>query len=254
MKVSFIVPAYNEGKGIYSNLKQLKEFMSISFPSYELIVVSDGSKDNTYVEAKKLEDSNLKVVGYSKNMGKGFALRYGLKFVSGDYVGFIDGDGDLDFKQILILIKYLKENGADIVIGSKWHKLSKINYPLLRKIMSRSYWLMLFLLFRLEVKDTQTGLKLMTAECARKLLPLVEVNGFGFDIELLVNAKRFNYKVVEAPVVLNYQFTSNVGIITPIKVFKETIGVVYRYYFVNKEVNEIESVNKKESEPVLVKN
>jgi glycosyltransferase involved in cell wall biosynthesis len=160
-KLSIIVPVYNGGDYIYDNIKEFTKTFSDMGLDYEPIVVDDGSTDNTYEEACKVNSKNVRVLGYPKNQGKGHALQYGVKYASGDLVTFIDADLDLHPEQISTFIEYMNDNGSDIVIGSKRHPLSRVDYPLKRRILSNCYHLFIAMLFRINITDTQAGLKLL---------------------------------------------------------------------------------------------
>src|SRR5581483_6886287 len=108
--------------------------------------------------------AHMHVYHYARNMGKGFALRYGVVRSHGEIVTFIDGDGDIDPVQIATYLRIMRQSGADIVVGSKRHPASEVVYPLARRLYSATYQALLRLLFRLEVRDTQVGLRLFRRE------------------------------------------------------------------------------------------
>ena len=228
--LSVIIPAYNEGKQIYSNLKNILGSIEKSTKDFELIFVNDGSKDNTLGEVSKIKDKRLKIKTYTINKGKGYALKYGFSFAKGEYVSFMDADLDINPASLKNFFKYMEFHNADIIVGSKRHPQSKVHYPLLRRILSRTYQLMNFFLFRLSVTDTQSGLKLLKYECAKDLMQKVTVKKYAFDLELLVNAKRRGYKVVEAPIILDYKFGTTINLNAIIGIFIDTFGVAYRTY------------------------
>lgn len=228
-KLSVIVPVYNEGEFIYRNLheciKELKKYGS----NFEIIVVDDGSTDNTREEALMVDSEHVQVVGYTKNMGKGHALKTGFEFVTGDVVTFMDGDLDLPPRNLQGFFPYLKN--AAIVIGSKRHPKSKVNYPLKRRVMSLCYQIFVKMLFGLGVSDTQSGLKLMKKEFLDVVLPKVLVKRYAFDLELLVVGRKYGFEFAEAPIELNMHFNNskiNVGAIK--NIFRDTLAVAYRLY------------------------
>ena len=141
-------------------------------------------------------------------------------------------DADLDINPISLknFFEYMEFYKADIVIGSKRHPQSKVYYPILRRILSRTYQIMNFFLFRLNISDTQSGLKLLRYNCAKDIMPKVTVKRYAFDLELLVNAKKRGYKIVEAPIVLDYKFNTTVNSRAIIGIFIDTLGVAYRKY------------------------
>ena len=233
--ISVVIPAYNEGGFIYNNIKEIEKvfnlFLKNKRKSYELIIVNDGSTDNTYDEALRAakENKKIKVVDYKNNGGKGFALKYGFKFCKGRYVAFIDADLDLHPKLIPIFLDDIEKTGADIVIGSKLHPESLIKYPIYRKILSTGYHLFTRLLFNLDLGDTQTGLKLFRYEVLEYVLPKILCKKYAFDLELLVNAYHNGFKIIEAPIELNWQRLENRLKIKDIwKLMIDTFGIFYR--------------------------
>ncbi len=228
-KISIIIPAYNEGAHIHDNLREFESTLSKLGCDYELIVVDDGSTDNTYEAASKLANGHVKVLTYPENQGKGYALKYGMTHVTGDRVTFIDSDLDLHPDQIAVFNDYMSENGTDIVIGSKRHPRSKVDYPLERRFLSLCYQIFVRFLFGLNLTDTQAGLKLFKRDALQKVLPRVLVKRYAFDLELLVVADSLGYKIVEAPIVLNYKFNgSGVGWKAIRNIFIDTCAVFYR--------------------------
>jgi len=204
--VSVIIPAKNEEKHISNTLKEVKRVFDEYGLRHEIVVVDDGSTDGTYKEAiktaKKLGD--VKVVK-KENGGKGSALNHGFKYCSGKLVTFIDADLDLHPRQIPLFIDYMERYNADVVVGSKRHPLSKVNYPLDRRILSRAYQIIVRILFNLNLTDTQAGLKLFKYEVLEDILPRVLCKKYAFDLELLVNANHRGFKIVEAPIELSWQ-------------------------------------------------
>jgi glycosyltransferase involved in cell wall biosynthesis len=173
-------------------------------------------------------------------MGKGHALRHAFNFVSGDLVTFLDADLDLSPKTIEVLLKYMTSSNADIVIGSKYHPDSKIKYPKNRRILSYLYHLFTKLLFGLPVNDTQVGIKLFKKKVLDDIFPRVLVKGYAFDLELLVNALNRNYKIVEAPIVLDFKRSFGRISLKDIKnIFIDTSAIFYRLkilHYYDKEI------------------
>lgn len=205
-KLSVIIPAYNEEKHIYKNIKKCMQTFSKRKLDYELILVDDGSTDGTRNEADKIKSPRIKVVGYPTNKGKGHAILYGLKYADGDLVTFLDADLDLDPRQIDVFLEYMEKHKADVVIGSKRHPLTKIQYyPLSRRFFSAAYNILLKGIFGLSLSDTQAGFKLLKREVLEDVAPKLRVKRYAFDVEILTYAASLGYKIVEAPLVMNFQ-------------------------------------------------
>ncbi|MCM8770287.1 MAG: glycosyltransferase [Candidatus Omnitrophica bacterium] len=232
-KVSVIIPAYNEADHIeYSIEETMKTFKDLGF-DFEIIVVDDGSTDGTLDKiceiAKKY--NNLIVKQNRLNHGKGRALKFGFRFASGGYIVFLDADMDLHPAQISTFFDIMELDKADVVIGSKRHPNSVLNYPLQRKIISSVYFFLVKWLFGLPIKDTQTGLKLFKYEVLEKIFPKILVKKFAFDLEILANAHRLGYKIAEAPVVLNSQRPmGRIGLRAIYTTWIDTLAIWYRMY------------------------
>ena len=174
-KISVIMPAFNEAGRIANSVEETKKTFDDFGCSWELIVIDDGSTDETF---KVLEGLSLKypqelIVGKnSYNMGKGRAIKKALHYVSGEYVVFLDADMDLHPLQVQTLFDIMRLDKADIVIGSKLHPNSVVNYPFQRRCISFIYYLLVRILFNLPCHDTQTGLKLFKTEVLRRVTGL----------------------------------------------------------------------------------
>jgi glycosyltransferase involved in cell wall biosynthesis len=205
--VSIIVPAHNQQKTIKQDLENIHKVMSQTRWSFEIIVVVDGSKDKTFDEAKKAVGENIKIFGYENNKGKGYAVRYGMARAKGEYISFIDAGMDINPNGISMLLEYMEWYSADIIVGSKRHPGSKVNYPFIRKVYSFVYYLLIKFLFGLCLKDTQTGLKVFKRNVLEKVMPRLLVKQFAFDIEILAVADHLGFKkIYEAPVEVNFDF------------------------------------------------
>lgn len=229
VELSVVVPAYREGRRIHSNLTRLISELDKLNVTYEVVVVSDGNTDATVREAKRVASPALRVFHYPMNIGKGFALSCGVDQSVGRLVTFIDADMELDPGTIGKFIEIMRTCGCDAVIGSKRHPESKVAYPKFRGLQSAMYQLLTHLLFNLNVRDTQTGLKLFRRQVLQEALPLLAIKKFAFDLELLVVARYLGYRnVVEAPVTLDYQFESTVNLRSAWQVLWDTAAIFYR--------------------------
>lgn len=252
-KLTIVMPAYNEGEVIYNNLKTVSNEFSRFLCNYEIICVNDGSSDNTEEEITKatIEDSHIKLVTYSPNQGKGHAIKEGIMKSDGYYTGFLDSDLDLSPAHIEDFLKTMVEKDCDIVIGSKLHKESNINYPFVRKVMSYGYYMILVVLFHLDIKDTQTGVKLFKTDVIQPIIKDMQTSGFAFDIEILCMAHLFGYKIVERPVTLVFTRGGGEGGLSRIKfshilkTFNDTLAVKKKLNKKKKELKALKGNNNK---------
>ncbi len=205
-KLSLIMPAYNEEKIIRENALEAAAQVENLAEDYEVLVVDDGSADQTSPQAQLAaqENPNIRVLRYEQNAGKGNALRVGTAAAQGSYIAFCDADLDLAPAQLKEFIEIMQREQADVVIGSKMHKDSKVEYPFIRRIYSWGYYIFLLVLFQLNTKDTQTGLKLFRAEVIKPVMQQILVKRFAFDIEVLSIINSRGYKIVSAPVEVHF--------------------------------------------------
>ncbi len=232
--LSVIVPCYKQAKTIRKNLENIDNALAKVHYPHEVIVVVDGMQDKTYENAKKYASPRIRVEGYPTNRGKGYAIRYGMARCKGDLIAFIDSGFDLNPQGITMLLEHMKWYDADIVVGSKRHPVSKVDYPLVRRILSIGYQYVVRLLFHINIRDTQTGLKVFRRRVLEDVLPRLLVKRFAFDIEMLSVARSLGYKrIYEAPIILTYDFryTSVMNskiIFTIFHMFWDTMAVFYR--------------------------
>jgi len=205
MHLSVVIPAYNEEKRIGKTLREVNRYLEKQNYEYEILVVDDGSKDDTVKVAEALasEIKNLKVLGYGNNQGKGYAVRFGLSKATGEYRLFTDADNSTSIDQIEKMWPYF-EKGFDIVIGSRDIKGAVLNPP--------QPWIRNFILgegFKLfrktvidlwGIEDTQCGFKCFSRRIIDEIIPKCRISRFAFDPEILILAKRAGYKIKEIPV------------------------------------------------------
>jgi glycosyltransferase involved in cell wall biosynthesis len=210
--LSVVIPAYYEADRIGETIRVTVAELARLACTYELVVVNDGSRDETLRLAEQVaaeeiaaDQGCIRVVGYEQNGGKGYAVKYGAARTRGRFVAFLDADLDLHPRLLRRMLAIQAESGADIVIGSKRHPQSVIDYPAERKLYSSAYYHLCRLLFGLPVRDTQTGIKLVRGAFAREVLPFLKVKRFAYDLEMLAVAHRLGLRIVEAPVELTFQ-------------------------------------------------
>ncbi len=226
--LSIIVPAYNEEKAIGETLEVLGCYLRENFPDFEVVVVSDGSRDRTFEIAKALESERVRAFEYRPNQGKGHALKYGFGKTRGDLIVFYDTGINFPPSQIGDFIELLESSGSDVVIGSKRHPQSRVDYPFKRRLISLLAQLCVKLFFNLNVTDTQVGLKVFRRPVLDKIMPRVLVRRFAFDIELLALSQHYGFKIIEAPVELNLKFSTAGTLKSVEQTFRDTLAVFYR--------------------------
>lgn len=204
--LSIVMPAYNEGAAICNNLLEASRIISSFCRDYMIIAVNDGSKDNTesqIIEAST-KDSHIVYISYHRNKGKGGAITTGVNYARSKYIAFLDSDLELSPSMLENFLSELQTQNADIAIGSKMHKDSKLEYPFVRRVLSLGYYLFLKMLFRLKIKDTQTGIKLFKSEIIQPISTSISTDGFAYDIEILAKANKRGYKIIEMPITLHF--------------------------------------------------
>lgn len=233
--ISLIIPAYKQEKTIVKDLLRIKRVMDQLRYKYEMIVVIDGILDKTYQKARSIRSSKIKIIGYQETSGKGHAVKFGMWRASGDVIAFIDAGMDINPNGISMLLEHLEWYDAHIIVGSKLHPVSKVNYPIERKILSFGYRYLVRILFGLSIKDTQVGIKLFRRKVLEKVLPRLLVKKYAFDIELLVVARYLGFKrIYEAPVELKFRGSSSITSQDMVSVIMnmiiDTMAVYYRLH------------------------
>ena len=187
MKLSIVIPCYNEAKDIASNVQKVKDYLNEKKIDHELLLVNDGSKDNTQEVIEAIPD--VRALSYEKNRGKGGAVKYGIENATGDYVLFMDADLSTDISAIEKVVE-LAPN-YDLVIGSRHAKDSVIKkkQPFLRVFIGWCCRVLVKMLFHTKLKDTQCGFKAMRTDAAKKIVEKQLVNDFAFDVEYIYIAK-----------------------------------------------------------------
>jgi dolichyl-phosphate beta-glucosyltransferase len=203
LSYSIVIPAYNEGARLGATLERVLAYVSQQGEETEVIVVNDGSRDNTADIVRQFAASNpvLRLVENPGNRGKGFSVRNGILNARARVVIFSDADLSSPIEELPKLLKPLKE-GADIAIGSRWLQsdLQTQRQPLHRQLFGRIFNLLLRTTLGLQFKDTQCGFKAFTAEAAQTIFPLQHIERWGFDPEILFLARKCGFTVREVPV------------------------------------------------------
>lgn len=229
MKLSVIIPAYNEEKRIPKTLRDIHDYLKDQDYGWEIIVVSDGSTDNTVEVVKELssEIKNLLVIDFKENQGKGFGVKTGMLEAKGDYRLFTDADNSTSIDQIEGMWPEF-EKGFDIVIGSRDVKGAELRppQPLYRRFLGEAFGFLVNLTCGLwGIKDSQCGFKGFTQEAAEDIFPRAKIKGFAFDPEVLALAKRLGYNIKEIPVVWKNDPESKVNFANMVKMGKDLLRI-----------------------------
>ena len=220
--VSIIMPAYNVEDNILGVLEMVKRVMADI--NYEVIVVNDCSTDGTRRMLEEFRNGYVKVVDHVVNLGKGAAVKTGVKHAEGEYVIILDADGDIDAGNIKRYIEALKK--YDVVIGSKRHPHSTYQAPLLRKMLSLGFNALVNILLGVRVSDTQTGFKAFKAKHLKMIMKAIVVKRYSWDAEVLALANLLKLKIAEAPVHIRQERLFKMR--DALRMLLELLGIVYR--------------------------
>jgi dolichyl-phosphate beta-glucosyltransferase len=220
IQVSVVIPAYNESANIERSLSAILYYLNHKNYDFEVIVVNDGSKDETLELAKKFLPE-IKIIENPGNKGKGYTVKNGMLNANKENVLFLDADLATPIEEIEKALKYIDD--YPIVIGSRNLKDSVIltAQPFYRQLMGKTFALLARVIAGIKVKDSQCGFKMMKREAAQKIFPKITINGWCFDVELLFLAQLKNYKIKEIPV----RWIDNAAT-TKIKPFKSSLEML----------------------------
>lgn len=226
--LSVVIPAYNEEHRIGKTLTELDNYLSKQSYSYEILVVNDGAKDKTadVVREAMKTVKNLRLIDNKENHGKGYVVRQGMLEAKGQYRLFSDADSSVSIDQIEKFWPHFKE-GYDVVIGSIEVEGAKVeeHAAWYRRFIGHWAKLLIRALAIWEIHDTQRGFKCFTAKAAEKVFPKQIITRWGFDIEILVIAKKHGFKIKEVPVIWINPGESKVGLSAYFSTFKELLQI-----------------------------
>jgi len=201
--LSVVIPAFNEAQRIPATLRQVTDYLESLGRSFEVVVVDDGSTDNTssVVESIGRETPGVRLVRNSINSGKGAAVRGGMMKARGEYLLFTDADLSAPIGEAERLLREL-DRGYDAVIGSRalnrdWIGVHQSSF---RETAGKLFNFVMRLLTGLDFTDTQCGFKAFRGSVARSIFAVQRIDGFGFDVEILYLARKFGYRSLEVPV------------------------------------------------------
>ncbi|KXB08871.1 hypothetical protein AKJ56_00175 [candidate division MSBL1 archaeon SCGC-AAA382N08] len=221
MKLSVIIPAYNEQDRLPDTLEAIDDYLIKQDYNYEILVVDGGSTDNTsqIVEDFKSKIDNLQLLRHEVSRGKGYAVRQGLSNTEGRYRLFTDADNSTSIDQVEEMWPHVDK--YDVIIGSRDLEDSVLDPPqpwFREHVLGGGFRLVRKIILNLwGLEDTQCGFKIFTEEAVEKIVPQCKVDGFAFDPEMLILAKRLDFKIKEIPVHWVNQEGSTVGLENMIK-------------------------------------
>jgi dolichol-phosphate mannosyltransferase len=236
LNLSVIIPVFNQQKKITYSIKKIKQAVELWFTNYELIIVNDGSTDNTltFLKGIALTDERIHILSYTPNRGKGYAVRQGVLHSRGDVVMFLDGDLDIAPDSIKDYVESL--GTADLVIASKRHPQSSVIIPRSRALLSRAFNLLIRLATGIPQKDTQAGFKVGKGEIMRTIFRSACINRYAFDVELFTIASILHLKVHEMPVVMKIDRRFNTKEI--VKMLLDVAKISYKYRIAHEYLHE----------------
>jgi len=230
LKLSLIVPVYNEEALIKQNLDKIVDYLSKRKYSSEIIVVDDGSNDNTYKILKKYKNKNLRIFRLGTNQGKGSALKKGFLMAFGEYCVFTDADLSVDIQKLKPMLGELQK-GGDVVIGSRRAKRASIDVaqPKPREMMGRVFTKLTQFITKTRLSDYTCGFKGFSQKAAKDVFSKSLIDRWAYDAEILFLAHKYDYKIVEIPVSWKNRKETKVKIVDAIFTsFRDLLRI--RYY------------------------
>jgi dolichyl-phosphate beta-glucosyltransferase len=203
--LSVIIPAFNEARRILPYLQAITVYLGRRGLSYEILVVDDGSQDDTamLVERTGSQYSHIRLIRLPRNSGKGAAVRAGMQAAQGEFQLFTDADGATPIQELERLEAAIND-GADLAIGSRTlasrDSRYRVQARLHRTLMGNLFNRIVQRLGIPGIKDTQCGFKLFQKSVAQDLFSIARIDGYGFDLELLYIAQRRGYHIAEIPI------------------------------------------------------
>ncbi len=231
-EISIVIPAYNEEPIIENTVRAVTDYFREKELNFEIIVVDDGSKDNTWLKLEKLkiEIPALKIIRHETNLGKGRSVKDGILSAEGELILFTDADLSAPLTNLNRMEEEIKK-GYSIVVGSRYVKGAVIKKrPLIRQILGKGFNILLKLLRLTDIKDTQCGFKLFKKEAAKDIFSEAKIYGYAFDVEILYLAKLKGYEIAECPILWIDRSDSKMKLIRDaIRMFKEVVMIKHYY-------------------------
>jgi glycosyltransferase involved in cell wall biosynthesis len=230
--LSLVTPVHNGAFYIEQNLRTIVAELEKLERPFEVIVVCDGSSDATAENARRIADPRVQILNYAENQGKGHAIIYGIGRAQGRLIAWLDSDLDIAPDLIVDAAHRFDEAEIDAVIGSKRHPDSRVHYPWIRRVYSWGFQMLVRMLFRINVRDTQVGAKVFRRELLETVAPLLLVKRYAFDLEVLAVGAEFGFdRIEEAPIDLSYHFTgSDINSSAVWCMFVDALAIAYRIH------------------------
>jgi glycosyltransferase involved in cell wall biosynthesis len=253
--LSLIVPSYNGADYIAASVREIVRSLEKLSEPFEILVVCDGSTDGTSAAARS-DDPRVQVLEYEQNRGKGYAVCFGIAHARGRLVGWLDADLDIHPDVILNAVECFSSAPIDAAIGSKRHAASEVDYPDSRRVLSWGYQLLVRLLFRVNVRDTQVGAKLFRREMLELVAPLLLIKQYAFDLEVLAVGAEFGFdRVVEIPVRIDYRFTgTGINQRAVRQMFLDTLAIAYRIHLRHWYVRQFAALQRERADAHTISN
>jgi dolichol-phosphate mannosyltransferase len=230
--ISVIIPVFNKGSKVGECIDRVKQIISPMTGNFEVIVVNDGSTDDSLDKLQEIakNEDHLKIISYTPNKGKGFAVKSGVLMSKGNVVMFLDGDLDILPESIREYVARL--NNCDLVIASKWHPQSNVHIPPTRAFLSKGFHFVVRLATGISQTDTQTGLKVGNGNLMRAIFGSITVNRYAFDVELFTIASLMRARIEEMPVTMTINHRFNMKEI--LRMFVNVAQISFNYKFAHK--------------------
>jgi hypothetical protein len=201
--LTIVVPSYNPGNRVLHTIEEIRKGFLGNEIDVQVVVVSDGSTDGSVEALNQIKEPWFTHIALKENSGKGHALRAAFVGLETRYVGFIDADGDIPASLLPGMVETIRSNRADVVFGSKWHPNSVLAVSLGRKFVSKVHHFIQVALFKIDISDTQVGIKIYNNEALQIVLPTLQESTFSLDIEIFVAMAAHGYQnFIEIPVII----------------------------------------------------
>jgi hypothetical protein len=227
--LTVVVPSYNPGVRVVETVEEIHRELSASGVDVQVIVVSDGSTDGSVDTLNQIKEPWFTHIALKENSGKGAALRTAFAGLTTKYVGFIDADGDIPVSLLPKMVDTIASNEADVVFGSKWHPDSVLSISLARKFVSAIHHVIQASLLRIDISDTQVGIKVYNNDALQMVLPTLKEKTFSLDIEIFVAMVAYGHQnFIEMPVEIQRSGGSTISFANVIKSLFDLVRIFWR--------------------------